>query len=343
MEYTQQNTRLPKTPQERQDWKRVIVILEHCPIASVSTDKGFELLSEKHRNTHAKRNQDPADWRPDVVHQCLLHLLDSPLNRAGKLQVFLRTKGGVCIAVDPRLRVPRNMKMFEKMMVMCIYKMKVRSTTGYLSLLKIVRNPITDHIPANTKLIRVEKDGDLVDIFEYCKTLGHMEGSANAPTTTTTNEGDSSLKVGEKRARDEDGEAGASREEGEKKKNDNNNSSDDEEELIDEDGDADEAEADVEVDEDGLVTTGYRTAMEDANELYEGIRSQALLSTTFAPFAFIIGGMSRGDVEVDYAEKGKVKSIRMGNRGMSAASVCSLILHAFEDAWLDKPDSVQQQ
>lgn len=341
MEYTQQNTRLPKTPQERQDWKRVIIILEHCPIASVSTDKGFELLSEKHRNTHAKRNQDPAEWRPDVVHQCLLHLMDSPLNRAGKLQVFLRTKGGVCIAVDPRLRVPRNMKLFEKMMVMCIYKMKVRSTTGYLSLLKIVKNPITDHIPANAQLIRVEKDGDLVDMYEYAKTLGHMPGSENAPKAdgeAATAEAKEEA-VGEKRARDDAEEVSRKTAEAEE------DNSDAEEDLIDgEDEESDDEEEDEDEDEDDeyAEVSGYRSAQSDANELYEGVRTKALASTTFAPFAFIIGGMSKGDVNVDYAEPGKVGSIRLGNRGMSAAAVCSVILHSFEEAWLDKPDAAQQ-
>lgn len=265
MEYGQRSARLPKTPEERESWRRVIVILEHCPLATVQGDKGFELLSEKHKNTHRKRNQDPAEWRPDVVHQCLLHLMDSPLNRAGKLQVFLRTKKGVCIAVDPRLRVPRSMRIFEKMMVALLYKMKIRSTAGYLNLLRIVKNPITDHIPANTRLIRVEKDGELVDPFVMAATLGRTSAS------------DATSIVGS--------------------------------------------------------STTYDT--ETFEQLHKKKAAEA-----FAPFAFVIGGMSKGDVEVDYCQKGREHSIRLGDRGMSAAAVCSLLLHGFEETWLEEDNKI---
>lgn len=260
MEYGAKSARIPKTPQEKEAWKRVIVILEHCPIASVQSDKGFELLSEKHKTTHRRRNQDPAEWRPDVVHQCLLHLQDSALNRAGMLQVFLRTKKGVCIAVDPRLRVPRSMRIFEKMMVSLLYKMKIRAVTGYLSLLRIVKNPITDHIPTNTVFYRVEKDGELVDPFAFAQTLTSTVAS---PSSSSSNNADA----------------------------------------------------------------------------YEALH-QKQEQQRFSPFAFVIGGMSKGDVDVEYAAPGLARSLRVEDRGMSAAAVCSVLLHAFEDTWLAEDNAM---
>jgi EMG1/NEP1 methyltransferase len=48
----------------------------------------FELLNcDDHGNALKKQNRDAGSCRPDIVHQCLLMLLDSPLNRAGLLQV----------------------------------------------------------------------------------------------------------------------------------------------------------------------------------------------------------------------------------------------------------------
>ncbi len=41
------------------------------------------------------------DYRPDISHQVLLALLDSPLNKAGLLQVYLRTKTNALIEVNP--------------------------------------------------------------------------------------------------------------------------------------------------------------------------------------------------------------------------------------------------
>lgn len=279
MDFSRKHVRLPKSATEKEEWQRVIVILEHCPLKSVHSSERqppgvtpspddrrghWELVSEKHRAYHRKHNEDPALWRPDVVHQSLLQLLDSPLNRAGKLQVFLRTKDGVCIEVDPRLRVPRCYRIFEKTMCRLLFKMKVRSSTGYLSLLKIVKNPITDHMPPNTRLIRVEKDGEFVDPFDLPALVARS----------------------------------ARRE----------------------------------------VSENERRGM-SAQELTSAAAEKKL----FVPFAFIVGGMARGDVEAPYAEKDKVMSIRFGNRGLSAAAACSLICHAFEEAWNKEDDEAEDQ
>jgi rRNA small subunit pseudouridine methyltransferase Nep1 len=53
------------------------------------------------------------DFRPDVTHQCLLALMDSPLNKAGLLQIFIRTEEGVLIEINPMLKVPRTFKRFS--------------------------------------------------------------------------------------------------------------------------------------------------------------------------------------------------------------------------------------
>ncbi|EPY41512.1 essential for mitotic growth 1 [Angomonas deanei] len=167
--------------------------------------------------------------------------------------------------VDPRLRVPRHVKVFEKMMVQLLFKMRVRSTSGYLTLLKEIKNPVTDHIPANTELIRVEKDGDLINMFDFAQQLsvrtnsidGATSGSSAAPTGVAGSAAFSSSK-----------------------------------------------------------------------------RQQLEKERKFKPFAFIVGGMSTGDVTVDYADKEKVQSIKLAEHGMSAAAALSLILHSFEECWL---------
>lgn len=44
--------------------------------------------------------------------QCLLTLLDSPVNKAGRLQVYIHTAKGVLIEVNPSVRIPRTFKRF---------------------------------------------------------------------------------------------------------------------------------------------------------------------------------------------------------------------------------------
>lgn len=282
MEYRQRSARLPRSAAEREKWQRVIIILEHCPLQSIQTDKGFELLSERHRSYHLRRQQDPAEWRPDVVHQCLLHLQDSALNRAGKLEVYLRTKKGVCVYVDPRLKVPRHMHLFEKMMVNLLFKMKMRSSTGYLSLLRVVKNPVTDHIPANCVFYRVEKDGEKIrDWLQFCASCGWSEGAKQSMSALS--------------------EGG----------------------LLQSDSSA-----------------GVHTDLATAKEFSNAARTAAD-AAQFQPFAFVVGGMSKGDVQVDYAssETG-ARSIRLGDRGMSAAAVLSEILYGFEEAWLQEDNEL---
>ena len=52
-----------------------------------------------------KLKKEIAVFRPDIVHRCLLALQDSPLNKAGLLQVYIHTMDNVLIEIDPSCRV----------------------------------------------------------------------------------------------------------------------------------------------------------------------------------------------------------------------------------------------
>jgi rRNA pseudouridine-1189 N-methylase Emg1 (Nep1/Mra1 family) len=68
--------------------KRLIVVLEQAHLETVKWGKGFGILNVDDHSTVLKRSgRDFSTARPDILHQCLLMLLDSPLNRAGFLQV----------------------------------------------------------------------------------------------------------------------------------------------------------------------------------------------------------------------------------------------------------------
>lgn len=47
-----------------------------------------------------------------VLLQSLLMLMDSPLNRAGLLQVYIHTQKNVLIEVNPQTRIPRTFDRF---------------------------------------------------------------------------------------------------------------------------------------------------------------------------------------------------------------------------------------
>lgn len=60
------------------------------------------------------REHEPC--RPDITHQCLLMLFDSPLNKAGLLQVYVHTSNNVLIEINPQTRIPRTYKRFAGLM-----------------------------------------------------------------------------------------------------------------------------------------------------------------------------------------------------------------------------------
>ena len=101
----------------RKQEKRLIVILENAQLETAKIGKGFELLNgDDHGSFLRRHGRDPAECRPDIAHQCLLMLLDSPLNRANLLQVYVHTAKGVLIEVNPQTRIPRTFKRFAGLM-----------------------------------------------------------------------------------------------------------------------------------------------------------------------------------------------------------------------------------
>ena len=149
--------------------QRLIVVLEQACLetykmsssGSASSKSGksggedkFVLLNcDDHQRALARMGRDIAEARPDITHQCLLTLLDSPLNKAGMLQVYIRTAKGVLIEVNPQIRIPRTFKRFGGLMVQLLRNLSIRSTNGPEKLLKVIKNPVTEHFPPGTHKI----------------------------------------------------------------------------------------------------------------------------------------------------------------------------------------------
>eukprot|EP00483_Globobulimina_turgida_P006700 UN06710 len=169
-----------RLPQRKEHWfegNRLFIVLEMACLETVKTRKGYELLnSEDHHGILKKaanktnKNIDVAMYRPDIVHQALLTLLDSPLNKAGKLKIFIHTQKNVLIDVNPKLRIPRTYNRFAGLMVQLLYQFRIKAKNSNEKLLKIIKNPITKHLPPNAPIIGTSKTGQLVDIHEWIPT-----------------------------------------------------------------------------------------------------------------------------------------------------------------------------
>ncbi|CAJ0569278.1 unnamed protein product, partial [Mesorhabditis spiculigera] len=141
-----------KTDDTSNDRRVLYVVLEHCSLESAKIGKDYVLLSsDKHATFLRKMKRDPADYRPDIVHQCLLNLLDSPLNRAGKLQVFMHTAQNVLIEVSPQCRIPRTFDRFCGLMVQLLHKLSLRAADTSQKLLNVIKNPVSNHLPVGCR------------------------------------------------------------------------------------------------------------------------------------------------------------------------------------------------
>lgn len=132
----------------------------------------YTLLNcDDHQSILAKMGKDIAATRPDITHQCLLTLLDAPVNRAGRLQVYIQTTNGVLIEIHPSVRIPRTFKRFSGLMVQLLHQLSIKSTTGKEKLLKVIKNPITDHLPPNSHRITLSSDAPPMKLSEYLPTV----------------------------------------------------------------------------------------------------------------------------------------------------------------------------
>jgi len=153
--------------------RKVVVLIDEATLNPVKTKRGdYELLNcDDHLHLHKKLKKDPADSRPDIAHQMLLALLDSPLNKAGHLQVYIRTSQNVLIEVSPYVRIPRTYKRFSGLMVQLLHKMKIRASDGDKMLMRVVKNPITRHLPPDARIFGTSVRGTLVDVHEFVPAL----------------------------------------------------------------------------------------------------------------------------------------------------------------------------
>ncbi|NXY85543.1 NEP1 methyltransferase, partial [Alcedo cyanopectus] len=138
--------------------RRLLVVLEGASLETVKVGKTFELLNcDKHKALLLRNGRDPGEVRPDIAHQSLLMLMDSPLNRAGLLQVYIHTQKNVLIEVNPQTRIPRTFDRFCGLMVQLLHKLSVRAADGpqklvsypstTLNFLQVIKNPVSDHLP----------------------------------------------------------------------------------------------------------------------------------------------------------------------------------------------------
>jgi len=144
--------------------------LEIVKLGQAKKDAAYHLLnSDDHQSVLRKHGRDISSYRPDITHQCLLTLLDSPLNKAGKLQVYIRTEGHQLIEVNPQTRIPRTYSRFAGLMVQLLHKLSIKAVGSTERLLHIIRNPLTDHLPVGAPRVGLSGDAPVIQLPAWIK------------------------------------------------------------------------------------------------------------------------------------------------------------------------------
>ncbi|KAJ2007166.1 18S rRNA pseudouridine methyltransferase [Coemansia thaxteri] len=163
-----------KTAEEMRQTSRLIVVLEAASLETYkvgkSKDARYQLLNcDDHQGILARMGKDIAESRPDITHQCLLTLLDSPLNKTGRLQVYIHTTGDVLIEISPQVRIPRTFKRFAGLMVQLLHKMSIRSVNGHDKLLKVIKNPVSQYLPPDALKLTFSYDAPTVHLQTWMR------------------------------------------------------------------------------------------------------------------------------------------------------------------------------
>jgi len=163
--------RVAKTREGRLSGQKLIVVLDQaCLELTAGFQKRARLLTSTNKGFES-RDRDLKDARPDICHQCLMSLLDSPLNRAGKLCVFIRTADRQLIEVHPQLTVPRTWEEFSALMVTFLLRRKIKAQEDNTTLLRLVKNKLDEYMPPGSRKIGLSVNGKKVNLREYAKEL----------------------------------------------------------------------------------------------------------------------------------------------------------------------------
>jgi len=160
-------------PKPAKEKPGVIFVLEKASLEVAKVGKTYQLLnSEDHANFLKRNGREPNNFRPDITHQALLMILDSPVKQAGRLKaVYVRTEQGVLIEVKPHVRIPRTYKRFAGLMLQLLQNMSITARDSREKLLRVIKNPVTKYLPVGSRKIGFSRSSDkLIDMQKHIAT-----------------------------------------------------------------------------------------------------------------------------------------------------------------------------
>lgn len=158
-----------KTRSSSSNKAKLIVILEQALLELSPSKHSPEIMNGDDHLKHLKaQKKAPSDYTPELVHQSLLSLFDSPLNKAGHLQVYVHTKSKHLIEINPKCRIPRTYKRFIGLFSQLLLKGKITAADSNETLIQVVNRPIKE-LMRNIPVITLSERGRIIDIDTYAE------------------------------------------------------------------------------------------------------------------------------------------------------------------------------
>jgi rRNA small subunit pseudouridine methyltransferase Nep1 len=67
--------------------------------------------------------------------------------------VFIHTANNVLIEINPQTRIPRTFARFAGLIVQLLHKFSVKASDSSVKLMKVIKNPVSDHLPVGCKKV----------------------------------------------------------------------------------------------------------------------------------------------------------------------------------------------
>ncbi len=109
-----------------------------------------------HYSAMKKLKNSEKRGRPDISHLCLLNALGSPLNKMGKLQLFLHTINNKLFEFNPEIRIAKNFNRFKGLMAKMLIDNGIKFENEFLI------SPIKISLNEKIKEFTESKDSELI-------------------------------------------------------------------------------------------------------------------------------------------------------------------------------------
>lgn len=116
--------------------KKIFFVIQEAPFAG----------TEKHRITQSRPS---APVRPDITHHILLTIIDSPLYKANKCKVYIKTVNNILVEINEGTRIPRTMTRFMGLMRDVLRKLRIKSEDK--TLMRVIKSKM-DFPPGAVKI-----------------------------------------------------------------------------------------------------------------------------------------------------------------------------------------------